>query len=131
RLAFGVLEEVLIERLELLRGDRLVAGPPHVLVGDRIANGELVLRAAAGEHTGVGAQRAIGGQRGLIGTQRVRIELWRAEIPVHACEFFETEFVGAEGTVMHTRLLHQKPPKTPSPPRQKPRRIKRMLLNTP
>src|SRR5580700_3785937 len=113
RHAFGVLEEVLIERLELLRGDRLVAGPPHVLVGRRIANGELVLRAAAGEHTGVGAQCAVGGHGGLIGTQRMLIELRRAEIPVHAFEFFETEFVGAEGTVMHARLLHEKPPKSP------------------
>jgi hypothetical protein len=36
----------------------------------------------------------------------VLIELRRAKIPVHALEFFEAEFVGAEGTVMHARLLH-------------------------
>src|ERR1700692_1148094 len=41
------------------------------------------------------------------------IELRCAEIPVHAFELFETEFVGAKGTVMHARLLHQKPPKNP------------------
>jgi hypothetical protein len=35
------------------------------------------------------------------------VKLGRAEIPVHALQFFEAEFVGAEGTVMHARLLHE------------------------
>jgi hypothetical protein len=59
-LAFGVLEEVLVERLELFGRDRLVAGPPHLRVGGHIANRKLVLGAAAREFTGVGAQRAVG-----------------------------------------------------------------------
>ena len=84
RHAFGVLEKVLIERLELLGSDRLVAGPPHVLVGGGVADGKLVLGTAAGEHTGFRAQRAIGGHDGFAGTERVFIELRRAEIPVHA-----------------------------------------------
>src|SRR3982074_3172472 len=34
------------------------------------------------------------------------VELRRAKIPVHALEFFEAEFIGTKGTVMHARLLH-------------------------
>ena len=68
RHAFGMLEEVGIQRGELLGRDRLVAGPPHLL-GGGVANRELVLRAAAGEFTGVGAQRAIGRQHGLAGCE--------------------------------------------------------------
>ena len=75
RLAFGVLEEIRIERLELLRGDRLVAGPPHLLVGGGVTHRELVLRAAAGELAGVGAKRAVGRQHRLARRERVLIEL--------------------------------------------------------
>jgi hypothetical protein len=31
---------------------------------------------------------------------------------VHLLEFSEAEFIGAEGTVMHARLLHEEPPRT-------------------
>ena len=120
RHAFGMLEEILVECFELLRGDRLVAGPPHVLVSQGVANGELVLWAAAGEHAGVRAQRAIGCQHGFARAQRVLVELRRAEIPVYALEFFEAGFVGAEGTVMHARLLHEEPPRTRISPARKP-----------
>ncbi|MHC2191464.1 hypothetical protein ACVJF1_004097 [Bradyrhizobium diazoefficiens] len=85
-LAFGVLEEVLIERLELLRGDRLVAGPPHLLVGGGVAHRELVLGAAARELAGVGAQRTVGRQHRLARGERVLIELRRAEVPVNLFE---------------------------------------------
>ena len=88
RHAFGMLEEVGIERGELVRGDRLVAGPPHVLVGGRIANRELVLRTAAGELTGVRAQRTIRRQHRLARREGVLIELRRTEIPVHRLEIF-------------------------------------------
>ncbi len=85
-LAFGVFEEVRVQRLELFRRDRLVARPPHVLVGVRIANGEFVLGAAAGKLAGVRAQRAIGGKHGFAGPERMLIELWRAKIPIHTLE---------------------------------------------
>ena len=86
RHAFGMLEEVGIERGELVRRDRLVAGPPHVLVGGRIANRELVLGAAAGELTGVRAQRAVGRQHGFARREGILIKLRRTEIPVHRLE---------------------------------------------
>src|SRR5262249_34226179 len=107
RHALGVPEEVLIQRLELLRRDRLVARPPHRLVGEGIANGELVLWAAAGELTGVRAECTIGRDHGFAMLERMLVELGRAEIPVHALQFFEAEFVGAKGTVMHAHLLHE------------------------
>ena len=107
RHAFGMLLEVGIDRLELLGGDRVVAVPPHVLVGDGVADGELVLRAAAGEFAGIGAERAVGGQHRFCVCQRVRDELRRAEIPMHRLELRQSEFVGAEGSVMHARLLHR------------------------
>ena len=55
RHAFGVFFEIDVQRLELFGRDRLVAGPPHILVGGGVANRELVLGAAAGEFSGVGA----------------------------------------------------------------------------
>ncbi len=88
RHAFGMPEEVGVERFELFRRDRLVAGPPHVLVGHGVANGEFVLGAAAREHTGVRAQGAIGGKHGFTGSQGVFVKLRRAKIPVHALEIF-------------------------------------------
>ena len=69
RHAFGMPEEVGVERSELFRGDRLVAGPPHVLVGGGIANRELVLWAATGEVAGIGAQRTVSGQHCFPGRQ--------------------------------------------------------------
>ncbi len=84
--AFGVLEEVLVERLELLCGDRLVAGPPHLLVGGGVAYRELVLRAAPGELARVGAECAVGGQHCLTRRERVLIELRRTEVPVNLLE---------------------------------------------
>ncbi|MGY3287876.1 hypothetical protein ACVWWP_000943 [Bradyrhizobium sp. LM3.6] len=86
RLAFGVLEEVLVERLELLSRDRLVAGPPHLLVGGGVAHRELVLRAATRELAGVGAERAVGRQHRLARGERVLIELRRTEVPVNLFE---------------------------------------------
>ncbi len=65
RHAFGMREEIGVQRCELFRGDRLVAGPPHVLVGGGVANREFVLGAAAGELAGIRAQRAIGRQHGF------------------------------------------------------------------
>ena len=88
RHAFGMLEEVGMERRELLRGDRLVAGPPHALVGQAVADRELVLRAATGELTGVSAQRAIGRQHRFTVAQRMLIELRRTVVPMHALEIF-------------------------------------------
>ncbi len=113
RHALGMLEEVGVKRRELLRGDRLVAGPPHVLVGGCVANGELVLGAATREHAGIRAKRTIGRDHGFARAQRMLIELRRAEIPVHALEIFEAEFVGAKGTVMHARLLHEESSSNP------------------
>ena len=90
RHAFGMLEEIGIERVELLRGDRLVAGPPHVLVGGGVANGELVLRAAAGEFAGIRAERAIGREHGFARAQRILVELRRTvDSSAPALRFFK------------------------------------------
>ena len=85
---------------------RLIAAPPHVLFARGIADGELVLRRAAGVGTGLGAQRAFRGDNGLAAAKREFIKRGRAVIPVNLAEIFETEFVGAEGTVVHARLFH-------------------------
>src|SRR5262249_57359771 len=89
------------------------AAPPHRLVGEAVADGELVLRTAAGEHTGVGAKRAIRGQYGFTRAQRMLVELRGAEIPVHALELLEAEFVGAKSAVVQARLLQLHPPQKP------------------
>ena len=39
--------------------------------------------------------------------KRKLIKRGRAEIPLDLFEFFETEFVGAEGTVVHARIFHE------------------------
>ncbi len=108
RHALGSFKEVGIKRLELLGGDRLVAGPPHVLVGGGVANRELVLGAASGEFTGVRAQRAVGREYGLACRQRVLIKLRRAEVPMHPFKIFQAELVGPKGAVALARLLHEK-----------------------
>ena len=69
RLAFGMLEEIGVERFELFRSDRLIAGPPHVLVGGGVANGEFVFRTAPGEIASIGAQRAVSGQHRFSGSK--------------------------------------------------------------
>ena len=107
RFAFGVLDEIVEESLELVRGDRLVAAPPHGFLGGRIAHREFVFRRAARMRAGFRGQRAFGGDRRFAGSNRELVERGRAEVPLHLVEFFETEFVGAEGTVVHARLFHE------------------------
>lgn len=107
RHAFGVLEEVLVQGFELVGGDRLIATPPHCGLGGGVTHRELVLRAAAREHAGVGDQCALGGKHRLVVLQRMLVELRRAVVPVHALQILEAEFVGAMSTVMHARLLHE------------------------
>src|ERR1700730_9724828 len=116
RHAFGMLEEVGIEQFELFGRDRLVASPPHGLVGGGIPNREFVLGAAAGEVTGVGAQCAIGGQNRLVRRKRILIKLRRSQIPVHAFKILSAEFVGAEGAVAYAGLLHRKSSSNPRIP---------------
>ncbi len=106
RLAFGVLDEIVAQQLELVRRDRLVATPPHVLFARGIADGELVLRRAAGVSAGLRAQRAFRGDDGLAVAKREFVKRGRAVIPVNLTEIFETESIGAKGTVVHARLFH-------------------------
>ena len=40
------------------------------------------------------------------------VGLWGTMVPMPALEIFKAELVGAEGTVMHARLLHEEPPRT-------------------
>src|SRR6266567_9494665 len=88
RHAFGMPKEIGVERFELFRRNRLVASPPHALVGQGVANGELVLGAAACEYAGVRAQGAIRGKHRFARSQGMLIKLRRTEIPVHAPEVF-------------------------------------------
>ncbi len=55
---------------------------------------------------GFGAKRAAGDDRRLAVADGKFVERGFGQIPVHAGEVFEAEFVGAVGAVPHTRLLH-------------------------
>src|SRR5262245_62500005 len=66
-----------------------------------------VLGGAAGVHPGLGADRAALDDGGLTARDRMFIEPRGVEIPMDCSELFETEFIGAVGTVPQTRLPHK------------------------
>ena len=82
RLAAGVCEKVVEQRVEILARHRIVVVPPDDGVGLVVADDELVFRAAAGMHAGVGDQRAVLGDMRFMALQREFVELRRAEVPV-------------------------------------------------
>jgi len=84
----------------------------------------LILGASAGVVAGLGAERAAIDQLGFAGADSVLVKRRLGQIPMDFFEVFETEFVGAVGTVPHTRFLHQKPSQTG-------RRLDRQSFNKP
>ncbi len=109
-LAAGVRDEILVEALEVLLADLAVALPPDRALGERVDDGVLVLRAAAGMDAGLRADRAALHDRGLAGRDGMLVERRRIEIPVDRSQVLESEFVGAVGAVPQSRFLHDQPP---------------------
>ena len=107
-LAFGVCEKIGEQIVEVLLRHFAVTVPPHRILGERVDDGVLVLRAAAGVVTGLGAERAAFDQRGFASGDGVLVERGFGEVPVDRGEIFEAEFVGAMSAVPHTRFLHAK-----------------------
>ena len=117
-LAARMRDEVLIEQVEVRPGELAVAIPPDGILGQRIDDGVLVLRRAAGVHAGLRADRTALHDVGLARRDRMFVELRRFQVPVDLGQILETEFVGAVSAVPHTRFLHERPPATdwPDPP---------------
>ncbi len=106
-LAFAVVDEVGQERVEVLARHLAIAVPPHRVPGEVVDDRVLVLRAAAGVMAGLRAERAAGNDCALTRTNSVLVERRLGQIPIYFGEIFKTEFVGAVGTVPHTRFLHE------------------------
>ena len=113
-LALGVGEEILQQHVELLGRELAVLLPPHRIFGAGIDDDELVFRAAAGMHAGIGAERAAGGDLRFLGGDGEFVESRLGEIPVNGFEPLEAEFIGAMGAVPHTSFLHETPPRNAS-----------------
>ena len=93
-------KEIGEQRIEMLWRNRVVVVPPDDWIGIGVADDELVFRAAAGVNAGVGDQRSMRGNVGLVALESMLIKLWRAEIPIDAGQIPETEMVGAIVHVM-------------------------------
>ena len=106
RLAARMRDHIVVEQLEIGLAELAVAVPPDGVFGQRIDDGVLVLGAAPGMHAGLGAKRAALDQRALAVPDRMLDQDRVGQIPVHAGEVFEAEFVGAVRAVPHSRFLH-------------------------
>ena len=95
-------------RVEVLFGHLAVVVPPHRLLGERIDNRMLVLGAAAGVMTGLGAERPARHDRSFPCRNGMLVEQRLGEVPVDSGQILEAEFVSAVSAVPHTLLLHQK-----------------------
>ena len=104
--ALGMRLKIGEQIVEVLLRHFAVAVPPHRILGERIDNGVLVLRAAAGVVTGLGAERAAFDQRGFTSRDGMLVERRFGQVPAHRRQILETEFIGAIGAVSHTRFLH-------------------------
>jgi hypothetical protein len=113
-LAFRVFDKVVVENLEVLLRELAVALPPHALFSEGVDNGVLVLGAASGVNTGLGAQRATGDDLGLAARNRMLVERGRGQIPMSGRKVFQAELVGAKSTVADAGLLHGLPPRNAS-----------------
>ena len=91
-----------------------VAVPPDGVLGQRIDDGVLVLRAAAGMDAGLGAERAARDDGAFLVLDGVLVKRRRGMIPVHRGQILEAELVSAAGAVPQTRFLHEKS-STPRP----------------
>ena len=104
--------EVVIEQLKLLGRELAVILPPNSLLGQRIADGVFVLRAAAGVDAGLGAERAALNERAFAGGDGMFVECGFSQVPMNRSQALEAEFVGAEFVVPQTRFLHRDLPHT-------------------
>ena len=109
RLVFGVGEEVGEQQIEMLDRHRVVVVPPDDRIGLGVADDEFVFRAAAGVHAGVGDQRAVLGDMGLMFLQRELIKTGSGKIPMHRGKIGETEAVCAILLVPFACLNHLAP----------------------
>src|ERR1700681_1736888 len=103
-------DHVVKKQLEIGLTELAVAVPPNGMFGQRVDDGVLILRTAAGMHAGLGAKSAALNQRTFPVPDRVLDQNGIGQIPIYADEIFEAEFVGAVRAVSDTRLLHLKPP---------------------
>ena len=110
-LAARMGDEVVIEPLEVFRGDLAVAVPPDRIFGQCVDDRMLVLGRPAGVDAGLSAERAAFHDRGFPGRDRVLVERGRGEIPVDRAEVLEAKSIGAVGAVPQTRFLHERPPR--------------------
>ena len=105
-LALGVRNEIVEQQLEFLRRQATIFFPPNGLFGLRIDDDELVLGAAAGVNSGLGAEGTALHERALAGGDRFLNKNRIGQIPVDCCELFQAKFVSAVGAVSHTGFLH-------------------------
>src|SRR6516162_2334203 len=106
-------DHVVIEQLEIGLAELAIAVPPYAVLGQRIDDDMLVLRAAAGMHAGLRAKRAALHQRAFSVSDRVLHQNGVGQIPMNAGETLETELIGTVRAVPHTRFHHLKPPLWP------------------
>ena len=99
-------DHVVIEQLEIGLIEFAIAAPPHRILGERVDDNVLVLGAAAGMDTGLGAEGAALHQCTFAASDRVLDQNGVRQIPMNAGEVFETEFISAVRAVPHARFLH-------------------------
>ena len=99
-------EEVGEQSVEVLDRHRIVVVPPDRGLGVRVADDELVLRAASGMRARIGDKGPMRGDPRFVALQRVLVELRRAEVPVDLGKIAETETVRAEVDIMRPVLDH-------------------------
>ena len=104
--AFGMLDEVGKQIVEVLFRHFAIAVPPNRIAGEIVDDGMLILRATAGVMAGLGAKRAACDQRRFARRDRVLIKCRLGQVPAYLGQIFEAEFVGAIGAVPYTLLLH-------------------------
>jgi hypothetical protein len=83
-LALGVLKKILVQEVELGRGQLAVLFPPDGLFGVLVADDELVLGAATRVDAGFGAQGAALDQVGLAVCKRVLVKRRLGQVPIAA-----------------------------------------------
>ena len=106
RLAFGVSNEVVEQKLEFLGRQPAVLFPPDGLFRLRVDHDELVLGAAPGVHAGLGAERAAIDERALVVGDGMLDKRGIGQIPVDRGQVFQAEFFRTMGAVPETRFLH-------------------------
>src|SRR5438477_7445402 len=99
-------DHIVVKQLKIFGGELAIAVPPNAILGQRVGNGEFVLRAAAGMDAGLGAEGAAMHKRALAVSDRVLHQNGVEQIPMNAGEVLEAEFIGAVRAVPHTRCLH-------------------------